>query len=87
VSEITITIEGGKARAIYSDDLAGLCDLGEATITRASHVEPAAGTALAAAGRWYADMSPSGGPCLAGFNTRGDALQAEVNWLQQNRNL
>lgn len=64
---------------IYNDALLPLLAEGEATISRASHVEPSA------AG-WDADMTPSGGPAsLGGFTTRQAALDAEVAWLYENR--
>lgn len=71
--------EDGDIAAIYSDDLLPLMDEGSATVTRASHVEPAAG------GGWYADLAPAGGPYLDGFKTRREALDAEVAWLTANR--
>ena len=73
-----ITIEDGGLSFIYSDDLVDLLSLGDATITRASHVEPAAGG-------WTADMSPVGGPVLGPFVLRSTALAAEVAWLQEHR--
>lgn len=58
MSEHTIRIEGGAAEFVYSDELEPLLREGEATVTRASHVEPTPG------GGWLADMSPSGGPVI-----------------------
>lgn len=83
--DITIT-EDGRVQFIYSDDLAGLLEIGHATVERASHVEPAPG------GGWTADMSPSGGPVLTQpdgqpFALRADALAAEVQWLRDFRGL
>jgi hypothetical protein len=52
-----IVIEGGKARFVYSDELASLAK--EGTVTRASHVEP-----HPTMPGWLADMRPSGGPIL-----------------------
>lgn len=78
---MTVTIEAGRAQFIYTDDLAELLTLGEATVTRASHVEPALG------GGWTADMGPSGGPVLGPFALRAEALDAEVAWLREHRNL
>ena len=48
---------------------------GEASIRRASHVEPE-GTA------WVADMSPVNGPKLGPYTRRADALDAERRWLE-----
>lgn len=72
----------GSVTFIYDDKLR--CLLSEdgdsvspesAEIRRASHVEPTAD------GRWTADMSPVSGPVLGPFDERGQALQAEVDWL------
>ena len=46
---------------------------------RASHVEPDA------AGQWSADLAPVGGPKLGPFDTRADALAAEIVWLNRYR--
>lgn len=82
MANLTINFDdNGNARFIYNDDLAFLLDEGEATVTRASHVEPAVG------GGWTADMSPSDGPVLGPFKLRQEALDAEVRWLQENRGL
>lgn len=70
----TLFIEAnGTVRYIYSDDLHA--DFGADSIRRASHVEPAPGG-------WTADMGPSGGPVLGPFAKRGEALAAEVKWLE-----
>ncbi|MHB8860928.1 MAG: hypothetical protein ACYC6N_00885 [Pirellulaceae bacterium] len=45
-------------------------------ISRGSHVEPDA------AGNWYADLSPVGGPLLGSFSHRSAALAAERDWLE-----
>ena len=75
----------GTVEFIYADAAAGLLALGNASVTRASHVEPHVG------GGWYADMSPVGGPVLLdgdrGFSTRAAALEAEVAWLKQYKGL
>ena len=71
----------GQVRCIY-DELIDLNALGQPRIRRASHVEPDA------RGRWWADLSPVGGPKLGPFNRRTQALAAERvrlerNWLGQ----
>ncbi len=71
----------GSMEFIWSDELACLRDLGECDIRRASHVEPTV-DAL-----WEADMSPSGGPVLGKFATRGEAIAAELEWLAQHKGL
>jgi hypothetical protein len=65
----------GDARCIYSEDI-DLARLGEVDVVRASHVEPDD------RGRWWADLSPVGGPKLGPFDRRSDALAAEVGWLR-----
>ncbi len=68
----------GDVSFIYSDDLAGLLQEGQPTITRASHVEPTSN------GQWEADMSPVNGPVLGPFRLREEALAQEVIWLKEN---
>jgi len=67
---------GGTVRCIYSEQL-DLAALGAPTITRGSHVEPTGD------GRWTADLSPVAGPMLGPFNSRSQALTAEVRWLEE----
>lgn len=76
----SLVIAGGTLTAIYSDEL-DVPALGQAlgtepVIERASDVEwtPAG---------WVADMVRSGGPRLPSCAARGDALAAEVAWLQE----
>jgi hypothetical protein len=64
----------GVARCIY-DEALDLREIGKLQITRASHVEPDA------AGYWWADMGPSGGPVLGPYGSRTEALEAERKWL------
>lgn len=73
--QLKLVVKNGEIMAIYNDALIGL--YGDATCVetrRASHVEPRG------AG-WDADLSPVGGPLLAGFRTRAEALSAEVKYL------
>jgi hypothetical protein len=82
-----VVSRGGNVRAIYSDALAEtlseFCD--EAQITRVSHVEPTP------SGKWIADMSPAvlllgievDNPILGPFSLRGQALDAEIEWLRE----
>lgn len=68
----------GVVRFVYDDALAPLLEQGAATVRRASHVEPAAD------GRsWTADLTPSAGPVLGPFPTRGAAVDAEVEWIRK----
>jgi hypothetical protein len=73
--EIIISPQG-EIRYIYNDALLGLAGLGKSTVKRASHVEPCEGG-------WQADLGPVDGPILGPFETRGEALQHEVDWLLQ----
>ena len=74
--QITIS-PNGELSFIYKDELRPLLDIGKADIRRVSHVEPTQD------GRWSADLSPVGGPILGPFEFRQDALEAEVEWLNQ----
>ncbi len=76
---MTITIAAdGTARCLYAETI-DLAEIGQPTITRASHVEPDA------AGKWHADLSPVSGPILGPYAARSDALAAEAAWLEANR--
>jgi hypothetical protein len=76
----TLTIDiDGTVRFVYSDSLVEYLDLGKSTVVRASHVEPNAD------GLWIADLGPSGGPQLGPFRLRQEALDAELEWLHENR--
>ena len=72
-----VVLPSGEARCIYQEAIP-LSELGQVSITRASHVEPND------AGQWLADLSPVSGPMLGPFPKRTDALAAEVDWLQDN---
>ena len=67
----------GTVRCIYAEHL-DLGAIGPLRISRASHVEPDE------AGRWWADITPAGGPILGPFARRSDALAAERRWLDEN---
>ena len=67
----------GQVRCLY-DEAIDLGQLGTLSITRGSHVEPAAD------GRWMADMAPVGGPVLGPFTHRRGALAAEQQRLEAN---
>jgi hypothetical protein len=66
---------GGIVRGLY-DEAIDLTSLGPLAIRRASHVEPDG------QGRWWADLSPVGGPRLGPFARRSQALDAERAWLE-----
>lgn len=65
----------GSVRCIYGETI-DLQTLGNLSIARGSHVEPAPD------GAWRADLSPVNGPLLGPFRRRSDALKAEVEWLE-----
>lgn len=71
----------GVITFVYDDRLAGLLSLGEATVKRASHVEP---KNTPDGLRWFADLSPVKGPTLGPYTQRNDAIAAEVDWLTLN---
>ena len=62
---------GGTIRCLYAETI-DLAQIGRASISRGSHVEPDQD------GRWFADLAPVGGPRLGPFARRSDALNAEV---------
>lgn len=66
----------GRCQAIYDETL-DLRQIGQTTISRASHVEPTSD------GNWTADLSPVSGPLLGPFATRSQALDAEWAWLRE----
>jgi hypothetical protein len=74
---VVVVVEAGAVRFVYDDTLVELLEAGDATVRRASHVEPTAD------GRWSADLSPVGGPELGPFRLRREALDAEVAWLRR----
>ncbi len=67
----------GSVRCLYAEVL-DFAAIGRVAIRRASHVEPDA------AGHWWADLAPVGGPRLGPFHRRSEALIAEQAWLQEN---
>ena len=70
----------GQVRCLYSEVI-DLTLLGNLSVRRASHVEPDE------AGRWWADLAPVGGQKLGPFPRRSQALQAEIDWLDQFRQM
>lgn len=68
----------GSIQFIWNDTFARLFHKGEGKIMRASNVEPTEN------GLWVADLSPVSGPALGPYTERGEALAAEVDWLEKN---
>jgi hypothetical protein len=73
--QIIITPQG-NGRCVY-DEAIDLTCIGEVNIQRGSHVEPNE------RGHWTADLSPVDGPSLGPFDTRSEALAAEIAWLHK----
>jgi hypothetical protein len=68
---------GGVVRCVYGEEI-DLTALGNPAITRASHVEPDQH------GRWWADLSPEGGPMLGPDENSSVALAREQDWFEAN---
>ena len=66
---------GGGVHCLYAETI-DLHALGAATIRRASRVDPDV------EGKWWAELSPVGGPTLGPFARRSEALDAERGWLE-----
>ncbi len=66
----------GVVRTVYCEAIE-LRDIGSIDIRRGSHVEPTAD------GQWMADLSPVDGPMLGPFDIRSEALDAELQWLNE----
>jgi len=64
----------GTIIGIYNDAMDyGI--FGKAQIRRVSHVEPDE------SGRWFADLSPVDGPKLGPFDKRNEAIDTEIEFL------
>lgn len=80
-----VLFQNGTVTALYKDGALAniLAKLGgKLKIERASHIEAPKGELSEIA--FEADLSPSGGPVLKGFKTYKEAVDAEVQWLQDN---
>ena len=75
---------GGEMQFIHDDRLRGLFKQGEASIKRASAVEPGDPAKNQDPLQWFADLALVHGPILGGFDTRSEALDAEVEWINTN---
>lgn len=78
IAKLFISADGSTIQGVYTDafNFQGVCGP-DKSIRRASHVEPTSD------GQWTADMSPSLGPVLGPFPTRGEALAQEKAWLER----
>ena len=72
-----IICPSGHMTCVYAEDI-DLSTIGSLHIRRASHVEPDE------TGRWWADLSPVGGPRRGPYRRRSEALAAEAAWLEAN---
>lgn len=77
MTSIVINEQGGM-RFVWNDDLSGLRTLGTTSIRRASRVEADEN------GRFWAILEPVGGPTLGPFDLYGDAVAAEIDWIENN---
>jgi hypothetical protein len=75
-----VLIKGGRIHFIYDDAMRPLMDQGKTEVRRASYVEPI-NTPVGV--KWQADMSPVGGPVLGPFDLRQQALDREIEWLNE----
>jgi hypothetical protein len=71
-----IVSASGDMRCLYGEEIP-LAVLGSLSIVRASYVEPDGD------GKWFADLSPVGGPRLGPYEHRSRALEEERQWLQK----
>lgn len=82
MEKVKINIKSDKMVFIYKDSMIPLLEIGKADVKRASHVEPKENNGKI---EWTADLSPIiPGKVLGPFNTREEALSAEVEWLEDN---
>lgn len=64
---------------VHDDELFALFrEEGESITSRATHCEPHGD------GQWAIDLGPSGGPIVFGFDSKKEAVDVEVQWLEQN---
>ena len=72
--ELTIGSDG-RVGFVYTEEMP-MESVGRVSVRRASSVEPTDN------GDWTADLSQSGGPTLGPFESRSQAINAEVAWLE-----
>ncbi len=76
--QLKLVVKNGTIRAVYDDALTALFKDAAVDIQRASHVEPAN-----PGESWTIDLTPVGGPTMLYFGTRQQALNAEVDYLNE----
>lgn len=74
-----VILPDGTIKFLYYDELKPLLSAGEdANVKRVSHVDPE----MTPDGlKWFADLHPVKGPKLGPFDTRDEAIAAEIQWL------
>jgi hypothetical protein len=80
-----LLIKDGKVTSLYKDGSSHqlLEKLGgKASIKRASFVE--APEEVLNDIEFTVDLTPSGGPVMRGFKTYAEAVEAEINWINEN---
>lgn len=75
MSSVQVVVDSRGTLRMVFDDRVDMRSVGTVTIRRGSHVEPTADR------RWTADLSPVIGPVFGPFDSRREALDAEVTWL------
>ena len=78
-------IKAGEIRGIYEDGLSQKIlerTGGVAKIPRASHIEASKGESKRIS--FEVDLSPSNGPIVRGFETRKEAINYEIDWINKN---
>ncbi|MBN8602952.1 MAG: hypothetical protein J0M26_18085 [Planctomycetes bacterium] len=66
----------GNIRTLYCEEI-DLQKLGRIQISRGSYVEPNEN------GQWMVDLSPLSGPTLGPYSKRSEALQVEIEWIEE----
>lgn len=77
-----VILADGTVKFLYYDELKPLLDIGDVDVKRASHVDPE--KLENGELKWFADLAPVSGPKLGPFDTRNEAIDAEVVWLSVN---
>lgn len=79
MKEYTIFIlPDGTINFLYDDVLKPLLECGESSFRRASNIDP---KMTKDGPRWFVDLSLSSGPEIGPFETKDEAIKAEIDWL------